>query len=96
MLKIKLTQDAYVASNGQDYHDFINENGSLTKEAVEFGIVFYEAHAIDENGNEYRISWKINDLDAYNTGDEDCCDWDNPSEIYSYADGKTVEAVIEW
>ena len=96
MLKIRLTQEAYVTANGQDYHDYTDECGNLTEEAVKSGIVYYTANAIDDEGNEYTVNWNISDLNAYNNGDEDCCNWDEPDEIYSYADGKPVKAEIEW
>lgn len=96
MMKIRLTQDAYVDGNGTDYHDYIDANGNLTEEGALQGVVFYTANAVDENNNEYRVTWKISDIDAYNSGDEDCCNWDEPDEIYSYKDNKPVKAEIEW
>lgn len=94
--KIRLTQEAAVTSNGQDYHDYTDGAGNLTQEAVDAGVVYYSAHAVDSDGNDYIVKWTITNLDAYNSGDEDCCNWDEP-EIYSYKENKTVDdAEIEW
>ena len=96
MLKIRLTQDAYLTNNGEDYHDYLDSNGNLTEDGVIRGVAYYTAHAVDEEGNEYFVNWNINNLDAFNSGDEDCCNWDEPDEIYSYTDNKPVKAEIEW
>lgn len=43
----------------------------------------YRASAEDSDGNEYSIRWEI--LEDFDGIDEaDACDWDNPSEIYTY------------
>lgn len=94
MLKIKLTQDAYVEGYEGAFYRLHTYDGKLSALGIQNN--WYTANAIDEKGNEYKIVWAITNREAFERGDEDCCDWDNPSEIYSYADGKTVEAEIEW
>lgn len=94
--KIRLTQEPFVTNNGQDYHNYTDGEGNLTQEAVDAGVVYYTAHAVDSDGNEYDVNWGIANLDAYNSGDEDCCNWDEPDKICSYEDNAIVEAEIEW
>ena len=96
MLNIKLTQDAYLTNNGEDYHDYLDDNGNLTEDGAMKGVAYYTAHAIDNSGNEYDVNWNISNLDAFNSGDEDCCNWDEPDEIYDCSTGKSVEANIIW
>lgn len=45
---------------------------------------YYEASAIDEQGNEYMVIWEILDLENFAELEDEsnACDWDNPSEIY--------------
>ena len=50
------------------------------------GAVRYYAHAIDENGNCYRVAWDTTAAwdarEPEEANDEsDACDWDNPVEI---------------
>lgn len=94
MRKIKLTENACVEGYEGAFYRFHTENGTLSPCGIWDN--WYEASAVDEDGNEYRVVWEISDHEAFNNGDEDCCDWDNPAEIYSYADRKPVEAEIEW
>lgn len=61
------------------------------------GYNWYEAMAADREGNEYLVKWEIEDYAAFENGDEEeCCDWDNPVEVYSFEEHKTVEAKILW
>jgi len=95
MKKIRLTQEPYLANNGQDYRDYIDDAGNLTQDGVDAGVAYYTAHAVDGDGNEYDVNWSIANLDAYNSGDEDCCNWDEPAEIRN-EDNAIVDAKIEW
>lgn len=90
MLKIKLTQDAYVSSGEYRLHT------DAGKPSITVLTTWYEALASDNEGNEYRVFWEISNQEAFDSGNEDCCDWNNPIEIYSYKDQKPVKAEIEW
>lgn len=69
MTIIKLTQDAY--ANGGSIRAGSRSAYELTS--------WYEAHAEDDNGNEYRVIWEIVNPD---TEDEsDACDWLDPWAI---------------
>jgi hypothetical protein len=53
---------------------FLDCDGSSTGER------YYSAGAVDEDGNEYRVHWKI--YDGFDGEDEgDACDWESPAEI---------------
>lgn len=94
MLKIRLTQDAHVEGYDGAFYRFATEDGKSAATGIWDN--WYEANAEDTEGNEYRVVWEISNMDAFNSGDEDCCNWDEPAEIYSYKDNKPVEAEIEW
>ena len=94
MLTIKLTDNAHIEGYEGAFYRLHTDDGKASACGIHGN--WYEATATDENGNEYCVVWEISNKEAFNNGDEDCCDWDNPAEIYSYADGKPVEAVIEW
>lgn len=49
---------------------------------------------MDEEGNEYSIYWSIANREAFDAGDEDCCNWENPEEVYSWEDKKPINAEI--
>lgn len=88
MLKITLKENPYVSGYSGAFYRFHTENGSLSATGIWDN--WYEAEALDSDGNEYRVVWEISNYEAYNSGDEDCCDWDNPAEIYSYAEGNPL------
>lgn len=94
MLKIRLTEQAQLEGYDGAFYRFHTADGKLAVTGIWNN--WYESHAIDENGNEYRIVWIISNHEAFENGDEDCCNWDEPEEIYSYTDGKPVKAEIEW
>lgn len=94
MLEIKLTQPAHIEGYNGAFYRFHTENG--TQSASGIWDNWYEAAAVDESGNEYRVVWEISDYEAYNNGHGDCCDWENPAEIYSYTDHKPIKANIVW
>ena len=67
---------------------FKNKEYTLTQEAYIAGTnenKYYEAAAIDENGNKYIVVWNI--LDNYNPEDGDdegwAGDWEAPTNVYS-------------
>jgi hypothetical protein len=62
-----LTQDAYPTGGSFGTDDGARYDGN-----------WYEAHAVDEDGNEYTIYWTRVNWDA-DSGD--ACDWDNPDYI---------------
>ena len=42
----------------------------------------YIANAVDQDDNEYKITWEINHPDFENLEDEsEACDWDNPVSV---------------
>lgn len=94
MIIIKLTQSAYVEGYDGAFYRYTTEDG----QASACGIYdnWYTARAIDDDGKEYRVIWQISDLDAFNRGDEDCCDWDNPAEVIDLDSGLPVNAKIAW
>lgn len=94
MLKIRLTQEAHAEGyKGAFYRLTTNDR---KQSACGIWDNWYEASAEDSEGNEYRVVWEISNTEAFNNGDNDCCDWDNPAEIFSYTDGKPIEAEIIW
>lgn len=73
MLKINLTQEAYIC--GGEYR--LRENSIYVMNE------WYEAHGIDDDGAEYNIVWKIKDgIDINELQDEsEACEWNEPIEI---------------
>ncbi len=94
MIKIKLTQSAYVEGFEGAFYRYTTNEG--TPSACGIFDNWYTAAAVDTNGNKYRVVWEISNLDAFNSGDEDCCDWDNPSEVIDINSGLPVDAEILW
>lgn len=43
--------------------------------------IWYSGIGTDENGKTYTIVWAVSDMESYNNGDEDCCDWFSPNEV---------------
>lgn len=91
--KIKLTQDAYVCGYEGAFYRFTTKDGKRSCHGIWNN--WYEGTATDEDGKDYKVIWEITDRDAFDAGDEDCCDWDNPAEILD-DEGNTVtdECVI--
>lgn len=47
-----------------------------------FGGVVYEAHAVDQGGEEYMVRWDLlPDFNPEEDPEDHSCDWDNPSEV---------------
>ena len=88
MKRIKLTQNAYYVGGEYRLH---TEGGDLSKTVLNG---YYTASAVDEEGNEYSIYWSIANREAFDAGDEDCCNWENPEEVYSWEDKKPINAEI--
>lgn len=93
-MEIKLKSNPTVEGYEGAFYRFHTENGTLSPCGIWDN--WYEAEATDESGNEYRVVWEISNHEAFNNGDEDCCDWDNPAEIYSYSERKAITATIVW
>lgn len=57
----------------------------------------YEAHGVDEDGNEYQVVWYISDWEAFEDGrEEDACDWDKPDLVYDWDnDEEITDYIIE-
>jgi len=95
-MKIRLTQDAHIEGySGAEYRlhtDDVKPSIYVIRDN------WYEATATDENGNEYRVVWRLrDDFDiSENLDESDACDWDEPSEIINLETGKPVSAEIEW
>ena len=92
MLKIRLTDNAYLEGGEGVFYRYHTKDGKLSACGI-YGN-WYEAHAVDDDDNEYRVVWEISDREAFDNGDEDCCDWENPSEIVNLSDNKSVDAEI--
>ena len=94
MLNIMLTENAYLEGGRGVFYRYHLKDGRLSVCGI-YGY-WFEAPGVAEDGTEYRIVWEISDREAFDDGNEDCCDWKNPSEIYRLSDNKSVEAEILW
>ena len=92
MLQIRLTENAYLEGGEGVFYRYHTKDGKLLACGI-YGN-WYEAHAVDDDDNIYRVVWEISDREAFDNGDEDCFDWENPSEIVRVSDNKSVEAEI--
>lgn len=90
MLEIRLTQPAWY-TNG--YYRLHTDEGKPSTTVLH---EYYTVQAVDNAGNDYDVYWSISNREAFYNGDEDCCDWDEPEEIYSWHEGKPVSAKIIW
>lgn len=56
---------------------------------------WYEAAAADDQGNEYRVVWKIISPDAYD--ESDACDWYSPWAVFDnhYNDVSETVSIID-
>ena len=75
MKKLTLTQHPYI--NGGEVHNSIY----VLRD-------WYEAEAVDDNGNEYRVIWTIDNPDVED--ESDACDWGNPWAIIHLDTGRDV------
>ena len=66
-VEVDLTQDAYVTG------------GSFPTAWGMYNGEWYEAHAEDEDGNEYIVRWTDVNWGVEDEGD--ACDWDNPDYV---------------
>lgn len=55
-------QDKVLTLTQQPYYDGLSDD------------IFYRAHAVDEDGNDYDIRWDIVNIDG--DDESDACDWD--------------------
>lgn len=92
MLQIRLTENAYLEGGEGVFYRYHTKDGKLSACGI-YGN-WYEAHAVDDDNNEYRVVWEISDREAFDNGDEDCCDWENPSEIVRLSDNIPMDAEI--
>lgn len=88
MTKIKLDA-AHVEGYEGAFYRFTTDQGLPSAHGI-FGN-WYEAVGTDADGNEYRIVWHIADVAAFESGDENCCDWGNPDEILCLDTGYPVQ-----
>ena len=65
---LELTQDAYPQGGS------FQVPGGATYDGE-----WYEAHAVDSDGNDYRVIWTEVDWSADDASD--ACDWDNPDYV---------------
>lgn len=94
MKKIRLINDAHLEGYENAFYGFTTAEGKASATGI-WG-ERYEATAIDDDGTEYRVVWAISNREAFDNGDEDCCDWNEPSEIINVETGLPVTAEIEW
>lgn len=72
MIKLRLTQEPYITGYDGAFFPNYSEDG---KASVEGWLgAMYTALAVDENENEYRVFWKVEN----ETEPEFACDWNNP------------------
>jgi hypothetical protein len=71
MIKLKLIQEPYVTGYDGAFFPEYTEDGKASVEGW-FDAMF-TAQAVDENGNEYKVFWKI----VNENEPEFACDWDN-------------------
>lgn len=95
-IRIKLTDNAHIEGYNGAFYRFTTEEGKPS--ACGIWDNWYEATAVDDNGNQYRVVWNIKpDFDINSNADEsDACDWDNPAEIINIDNDMPVNATIEW
>lgn len=72
MLKLRLTQEPYITGYDGAFFPEYTEDGKASVEGW-FGAM-YTARTVDDNGNEYKVFWKI----VNENEPEFACDWDNP------------------
>jgi len=76
MIKLKLMQGMYIAGHGDAFFFKYDEDGKKVSGEGWGGLV-HAAQAVDENGNEYKILWKmITDYDS-----DIICGWDSPVQV---------------
>ena len=86
MKNIKIIEQAHLEGYEGAFYRYTTED--CKQSACGIMDNWYTAIAEDEDGNKYTLVWAITKPELFETGDEDCCDWDKPSEILM--DGKPV------
>lgn len=96
MMTLKLTQNAYIEGTAAQALNLITADGTERPECI-WG-PWYTAHAKDEDGNDYRVYWRIrDDFDPDADQDEgDACDWDEPVMIIDEEGNNLVAAGIDF
>lgn len=88
-MKLTLTQNPYIDGGDNDFLRDISEEG--VEAATGHWGPWYTASAVGEDGNHYSISWLVSDREAFDAGDQEyCCDWDDPIQIYSLDEYRTI------
>ena len=72
MIKLRLTQEPYITGYDGAFFPEYTEDEKASVEGW-FGAM-YTARAVDENGNEYKVFWKVTNENE----PEFACDWDDP------------------
>lgn len=85
MKKITLTTQATVQGYEGAFYRYTTDEGKASIMGIYDN--WYAANGRDEQGNEYLIVWAISNREAFDNGDEDCCDWDEPSEVLNLDTG---------
>ena len=87
-MKIFITENPAVEGYDGAFYRFTSEDGQQL--ATGIWDIWFEARAVDEDGGEYNVVWKVSDKEALESGDEDCCDWECPAEVYSYDECRSL------
>lgn len=85
MKEITLTTPATVQGYEGAFYRYTTDEGKASIMGIYDN--WYAANGRDEQGNEYLIVWAISNREAFDYGDEDCCDWDEPSEVLNLDTG---------
>jgi hypothetical protein len=89
MIKIKLTQEPYITGYYGSFFPEYDEKGKASTEG--WWGAMYTAQAVDDDGNEYEVLWKI----INDEGPEDsACDWNNPVMILDEKHRNITKKVI--
>ena len=79
--------DAYLAGYDGTFLRYLDANGRECAGGI--NNYWYQANAIDDEGNDYIVYWEITHPEYWDDGDEGLlCDWDAPDMIVR--DGKNV------
>lgn len=57
---------------------------------------YYTATAIDDNEESYTVIWEITKMELFNSGDEDCCDWDSYTVYRDGYPSTPIDAEVIW
>lgn len=57
---------------------------------------YYTATAIDNSGESYTVVWEISNHEAFESGDEDCCNWDSYTVYRDGYPSTSIDAKVIW